>query len=332
MANCNEHFNEFNGKIRLTGNRRKELKGSRKELRRKIRKWFKENRPDETQPKFSGQGSMSTDTIINPIPRKLVEGKEEKTKLYYDVDDGIYFEGDKSVDERPDPATYHDWICQAVKGHTDTDPIDKNTCVRTVFADGHHIDNPIYYKEGDIPELAHKKEGYVESDPKAFTEWFNEKAENEPQLRNLVRYGKGWSDNMEFQNESKVMPSGLIMTILITKKAEYRKGRDDIALKETLVKIQSELQNEFACYRPTTPKGENLLKGYIQKDYFMKCLADFIDDAKKALQEKNIRKATESWRKHLSERFPLGEDKDDTSNSSAGLGTIILPTTRPYAE
>jgi len=112
----------------------------------------------------------------------------------------------------------------------------------------------------------------------------------------------------------------------------HRNARDDIALKETLVNIQAALQNNFACYRPTTPKGENLLEGYAHKDYFMNWLAAFIDDAKKALQEKNIRKATELWCKHLSDRFPLGEDKDETSNSSAGLGALIQPTTKPYAE
>jgi hypothetical protein len=332
MANCNQHFGSFNDAIRLTDARRKSLKVSRKELRNKVRSWFKKNKPEESQPKFSGQGSMSMDTIINPIPRKVIEDKEEKTKLYYDVDDGIYFEGDKSVQDRPTPATYHNWIYEAVKGHTNTDPIDKNTCVRTIFADGHNIDQPIYYKKGSIPELAHKRDNYIESDPKDFTEWFNGKADINYQLRRLVRYGKGWCDNREFLNESKAMPSGLIMTILITENVVYRDGRDDIALKETLVNIQSKLFAEFVCKRPTTPKGENLLEGYTQKDYFMKCLSDFIDDAKKALQEKNFRKATELWRKHLSDRFPLGEDKDDASSESKGLGTIIPPTTKPYAE
>lgn len=332
MANCNEHFGTFNDAIRLTDARRKSLKVSRKELRNKVRSWFKKNKPEEAQPKFSGQGSMSMDTIINPIPRKVIEDKVEKTKLYYDVDDGIYFEGDKGIEDRPTPATYHNWVYEAVKGHTNTDPIDKNTCVRTIFADGHNIDQPIYYKKGAIPELAHKRDNYIESDPKAFTEWFNEKADINPQLRRLVRYGKGWCDNREFLNDSKAMPSGLIMTILITENVVYREGRDDIALKETLINIQSKLLTEFVCKRPTTPKGENLLESYSQEEYFMKCISDFIDDAKKALQEKNFRKATELWRKHLSDRFPLGEDKDDTSSTSAGLGTIIPPTTKPYAE
>ncbi|MDD3875559.1 MAG: hypothetical protein PHT69_03000 [Bacteroidales bacterium] len=332
MANCNEHFKEYNEKIRLTDARRKSLKGSRKELRKKVRKWFDENKPNENKPKFSGQGSMSMDTIINPIPRKITENGEEKTVLYYDVDDGIYFQGDKDPKYRATPTTYHNWIYEAVEGHTDKDPIDKNTCIRTLFADGHNIDQPIYYKKGETPELAHKRDGWIESDPKEFTDWFNDLAEKEPQLRKLVRYGKGWADKREFENNGKPMPSGLILAILIAENAVYRKDRDDVALKETLLAIQRKLNIFFECKRPTTPKGENLFKDYTHKDYFMDCLAKFINDATKALQEKNFYRATEYWRKHLSDRFPLGEDKDDTSNSSAGLGAMIPPTTKPYAE
>lgn len=332
MANCNEHFKEFNEKIRLTDARRKSLKASRKELRSRVKNWFRENKPDEPQPKFAGQGSMLMDVIINPIPRKVKKGTEEKTILYYDVDDGIYFVGDKEAKDRSTPTDYHNWVYQAVKGHTDQDPVDKNACIRTLFADGHNIDQPIYYKKGDVPELAHKRDGWIPSDPKAFADWFNELAAKEPQLRLLVRYGKGWFDKREFENESKPMPAGIILTILFAENAVYRKDRDDIALKETLMVVHSKLQREFVCNRPTTPKGENLLKDYAHRDYFMQCMVDFIEDAKKALQEKNFRKSTELWRKHLSDRFPLGEDKDDTSNSSTGLGSIIPPTTKPYAQ
>lgn len=105
MANCNEHFQKYNGEIRLTDARRKNLKGSRKELRRKVRKWFKENKPDDPQPKFSGQGSMSMDTIINPLPRTIKDGNEETKVLYNDVDDGIYFEGDEDAKDRHSTAT-----------------------------------------------------------------------------------------------------------------------------------------------------------------------------------------------------------------------------------
>lgn len=331
MANCNTYFNEFNEDIRLTNARRKSLKKSRKELRNKVRKWFKENKPYEETPKFSGQGSMSMDTIINPIPRKITQNNKEIKVYLYDVDDGIYFIGDKSAENRATPSTYHSWVYMAVKGHTETDPIDKNTCIRTTFSDGHHIDQPIYYKKGDIPELAHKRDGWIESDPLAFTEWFNSKADINPQLRRLVRYAKAWSDFREFVNESKPMPSGLILTILIAENAVYRTDRDDIALKETLQAIQYKLKRSFQCNRPTTPVGENLLANYNHKDYFLKCLDNFVKDATKALEERNIRRSTELWRKHLGDRFPLGEDKDENTTSSAGLASIIPPITKPFA-
>ena len=211
MANCNEHFIEFTDKIKLTKTRKKDLKRSRRDLRKKVRNWFKKNKPENEKPRFDGQGSMSNDTIINPIVRKIMVEGVEKNLLKYDVDDGIYFIGEKEVVDRPTPSTYHSWVYQAVQGHTETDPIDKDTCIRTIFSDGHNIDQPIYYKKGDKPELAHKKRGYIESDPLEFTQWFNEKADKNPQLRRLVRYGKAWIDYREFVNSQKKMPRWLII-------------------------------------------------------------------------------------------------------------------------
>ncbi len=331
MANCNKHFIDFNSTIRLTDARRKSLKTSRDELRRKVKKWFQENKPEETIPEFRGQGSMSVDTIINPIRRIIeIDGKEQEL-LKYDVDDGIYFIGDLDEEDRPSPATYHRWIYDAVQGHTAIDPIDKNTCIRTIFANGRNIDQPIYYEKDGISQLAHKKDGWIISDPQAFTDWFQEKVNENSQLRKLVRYGKAWLDNRDYQNASTPMPSGFVLTILIAENAVFRNGRLDIALKETLLEIQRKLQKSFVCYRPTSPEGENLLADYNHKDYFMKCLAKFIEDATDALKESNLRKATLLWQAHLSDRFPLGEDKEDESSSSSGLGSIIPPTTRPYS-
>lgn len=332
MANCNKHFLEFNEKIRLTDARRKDLTKSLKELRKKIRKWIKENKPNEEQPKFWSQGSMAMDTIINPIPRRITLENEEKIVLYYDVDDGIYFIGEKEQKDRATPATYHKWIYAAVQGHTEIHPIDKNTCIRTLFADGHNIDQPIYYKKGSIPELAHKRDGWIDSDPLAFSEWFNSRADKYPQLRRLVRYGKAWSDFIEFVNENPQMPCGLILTILIAENAVYREDRDDIAFKETMLAIYNKLNIHFECRRPTTPIGENLLLNYKYKVYFMRCLENLVADATNALQAQNTRKATELWRKHLSFRFPLGEDKEESKNNTSNLASLIPPTTKPFAQ
>jgi len=329
MADCNTQFKTFNSEIKLTDARCKSLKRSRGDIRKKIKDFFSKNKPDKIQPKFAGQGSLIMDTIINPIPRyKNVDGVE-KQELYYDVDDGIYFIGDQNQGDRDSINDYHKWVCDAIDGHTDTPVEDKDTCVRTVFADGHNIDNPIYYRQNDTPELAHKKLGWIFSDPKAFSDWFLALVKEHPQLRRLVRCLKAWADKMDFDTSSKEMPPGIVLTILAAKYATYN-DRMDIALKETLVNIEAALNDEFSCNRPTTPAGENLLANYSHKDYFMKCLSDFIAEAKSALSEPNERKATQLWRKYLSDRFPLGEDKIQEQNKNLNALGAIAMSSRPY--
>lgn len=333
MANCHSIFIEYNGAITLVTSKKKSLKGSRKELRRKIRKFFEEEKPDEIKPKFKGQGSWETNTTIEPIPRIVEVDGKKKSLLYYDVDDGVYFIGEEEIKDRKSIQTYHDWIYDAVKDHTDKDPIDKNTCVRVMFADGHNIDLPIYYKKGDTPELAHKRDGWVFSDPKEFAEWFNKKADKDEQLRRIVRYLKGWKDYREFCREDKSFPSGLVLSVLAANNF-YANTRDDIAFKETLINIEAALSQKFECKMPTTPVGENLLSKYTQKDYFLEQLRNLIKDAKKALEESNQKKSCEYWQKHLGDRMPcnLAEDKDESASASIGLASLIPASTKPWGQ
>lgn len=329
MANSHSLFTEFNKTIRLSEAKRKKLRKSRKSLRKKIRKFFKEEKPNEISPKFKMQGSMIMDTIVEPIPRVEIEYGEEKTKLYYDVDDGIYFIGD--IEDRKSEQTYHNWIVQAVTGHTNTPPVDKPTCVRVIFSDGRNIDLPIYFKHDDIPELAHRIKKYMDSDPLAFINWFNDKVKGKPQLIRIIRFLKAWRDFRQFTRKDKKMPSGFILTILACENY-YANDRDDIALKETLMLIQNKLQRKFECLRPTAPAGENLFDDYNEKDYFMKCLSNFIEDGKAALKEKNYKRSCEKWQKHFGDRFPcsLAKDEEESNENSASLASVASRS-RPWA-
>jgi len=329
MANCHDLFTEFNSIIRLKDSKRKSLKKSRKSLRDKIRKYFDEEKKDETKPKFHSQGSFALDTIVEPIPEEVEENGVEKTLLYYDIDDGVYFIGD--IEKRKSVQTYHNWIVDAIDGHTNTPPIDKNTCVRTVFADGHHIDMPIYFKEeGKTPELAHRAKGWIESDPKAFQDWFEGKVKDNTQLRRIVRYLKAWSNYRRTQRADKPMISGFILTILAAN--HYLSNeRDDIAFKETLVLIKTKLDSSFTCYRPTVPTNEDLLANYGHKGYFMDCLQKLIDSAITALKEPNQKKSCEHWQKHFGDRFPCGlaKDEDEKDNLSKSFVTTASAS-RPW--
>ena len=320
MANNHDQFIAFNNTIAISQAKKDTLIGNRTTLREVIRKYFDDNKPNEKKPKFQSQGSFVMKTTVNPI----TEWSEEDNKyLYkYDIDDGVYFIGEES--DRKTVSTYHNWIYDAVKDHTGKGAIDKNTCIRVSYADGHHIDLPIYFKiKGDktIPQLAHKSKDWIDSDPKEFADWFNGKVDLKQQLRRIVRYLKAWCDYRNTQNSSVKMPSGFIMTILAANNISYN-DRDDIAFKETLENIQKEIDKnhggKFECKRPTTPKDENLFEDYsdTKRDYFLSQLDSFITSARQATSGTNPKESCLKWQKHFGDRFSCSTAKDENEQSN----------------
>ena len=297
MANCHTLFLNFNTVIALDSTRKGKLRTSRDAVRERIRRFFRDEQ-NGFLPKFHGQGSFMMNTIIYPL-----DGE-------FDVDDGIYF----LVDQKPvySVSTFHDWIYKAVDGHTQQKPVDKQTCVRLIYAGQYHLDLPIYYViEGQCPRLAHKGKGWIDSDPREFIKWFNQQADKDSQLKRIVRYLKAWSDY-----RAGDLPSGLIFTILAANNISFH-DRDDVALYQTLVNIKNSLDGWFVCYRPTTPKGEDLLANYSKtnKDYFLGQLGSFIESAEKALSDKTSQKdACKAWQRHFGDRFPCDLAKDATDS------------------
>lgn len=331
MAVLHKEFITFNREIRLSDSRKESLRISRNNLRKQIRKWFEENRPKELQPKFRSQGSIEMNTANNPIP---LYDEDDIKLLKYDIDDGIYFIEKAGEDNKRSIETWHDWIFQAVENYTSIPPIRKSTCIRVIFADGHHIDLPIYYKMDDKIKLAHKTKGWIESDPKKFFKWFRE--EKNAQLERIVRYFKAWKNYREFYNSSLKLPSGFELTILATNNY-IEDDNDDFAFRETVRKINIELNKPdgFKCIRPTTPEGENVFEGYSEsrRTNFLNTLSNLLKDLDKARDEKNFRNASEILRDNqFGNRFPWGEDKDEEVKSKE-LGAVICSASivpKPY--
>ena len=92
------------------------------------------------------------------------------------------------------------------------------------------------------------------------------------------------------------------------------------------------LKGNFNCVMPTTPK-DDLFDEYDQtrKDNFMNNLADFIADARKAIdEEKNQFRASRLWQKHLGNTyFPDGEDVNEDTTDASKLSQTI-GSARPY--
>lgn len=287
--NCHKLFLDYNNNLEVTPSKKESLKKARKALRKKIRDYFKLYHPEYT-PKFKTQGSHEIGVMIRT--------KEDEC----DLDDGVYFLRKPDVTS----TTLQSWVYEAVKDHTTGGEEHRKKCIRVIYLNDYHIDLPVYYKEeGDLhPSLAIKNEGFNQSDPKEFIEWF--KGIKTLQLVRIIRYLKGWGDHVRHN-----MLSGLAFTVL-AKKNNYEDERDDIALYEVLKKIKADLKDKWECIIPATPGDDVIAKhdGSFQMRFFG-ALDDFIDDAKKAIDETCEKRAAALWAKHLGERFPEGSECDE---------------------
>ncbi|MDD4962009.1 MAG: CBASS cGAMP synthase, partial [Candidatus Marinimicrobia bacterium] len=235
--NTHDLFQKFNKTIKLDTSKKESLEKSREALREKIKKHFDDN--GWNKPEFKSQGSFDLNTIINPL-----DGK-------YDLDDGVYYTC--SLQERKSEVAYHNRIINAVDGHA-SKTLNKNTCVRVIFSDGHHIDLPSYWKENSFstPKLAHMTKGFIDSDPEAFKKWLNNQisiTNKTGQLKRIIRYLKAWKDYREYTNNSIKLLSGFILTILACNNFKEN-AQDDVALKNTVEAIYNSLSFYFVCYRP----------------------------------------------------------------------------------
>lgn len=354
MADIHNLFQEFNSTIRLTEERRHALLTARNDLRKRVKTGFEmmqQSLPTVHNLEFQTQGSFIMDTIINPISED------------YDLDDGIYFLGNRSRQERPPTNDFHDFVVHCI---TNNNPYvnkvkDKDTCVRVYYKEGYaylfenkmgslpsgfHIDMPIYYAGSKkSPDLAHLKKSWITSDPIEFIKWFEDKVQSnfkseflyerkiysaeydawrdsirkdDAQLRRIVRYLKAWCDY-----KGGDMPCGIILTILA---ADNYTGnqRDDIALRDTLINIQTALKKEFVCRRPTTPVGENLLTGYEHEAHFMAQLSSFVEAAKQGINEGNQKRACGKWQSQFGNRFSCASAMDFDENAASYKAPAVI--------
>nr|WP_307141521.1 nucleotidyltransferase [Siphonobacter sp. SORGH_AS_1065] len=241
-----------------------------------------------------------------------------------DLDDGVYFFREPDVTS----TTLQEWVWDAVDGYTSTTPEHRKKCIRSIFEKDYEIDHPVYYKvEGREYRLAVKNSGWRDDDPKAMVDWFSGKKDKEGRLVRLVKYEKAWCDNIR-----SYMPSGLAMTILISNALDNitLNERDDISLRDVLNEIKKTLDNKFECIVPVTPK-DDLFAHFdeTRKEKFLTALTNFLDDANKAIREENQLKSSKLWKKHLGDRFPDGEDKEEKSKLRSSI-VVGAYTSNPW--
>lgn len=300
MANIHGLFTAFNNEITLTTAKSDSLRTSRDALRSEIKTWFSDH--DKEQPRFCWQGSFAMKTTVNPL-----------SNGDYDIDDGVYLSGYSTLDttEWPATTTVHNWFKNAVTGQTKADPINKDTCIRVIYASGYHVDLPIYIEKDDSIYLAHKSKGWIISDPKAFRDWFVKKVkDNGEQLRRLVKYLKAW------KNYNDVPLKGIEITILAANHFCVYEGHDEKSLRDTVQAIITSLNNSFTCYKPVTPY-ENLFAGVT--DTKEKNIIDALSSLKialdNAINEEDPSVASDYMINQFGSRFPKGEPLDESKTT-----------------
>ena len=305
MANCNNLFQDFDTNLGITDTKRQNMIRSRKDLEERIKKHFREKHNHLT-PKFYIQGSYKMKTMIRTVDDDC------------DMDLGVYFF------PKPDetPTTLQKWIKEAVEDATDTPPMHKKKCIRVRYkgennpARRYHIDIPVYYRDSEMttnsPYLGLKDEGWQQSDPKKFRQWYNDKKDDDNQLTRLVRYLKAWANH----KKDVFMPKGVTLTVLAANYLRTKSDRDDEALYETLRSIKASLDVYFYCQMPVTP-FDNLLAAFDveRRRKFLEVLQAFIDDAKKALDNECQYEASQLWQKHLGKRFPDGKKIENSQEA-----------------
>lgn len=319
MANCHDNFvkdregqDSFEKAITISESEKERLIKGRNSLRDKIRNYFKDKEKVKGS-KFHGQGSYSMNTLLSPVA----------SGIEYDLDDGIYLDLTDYKNEIPAPTTIHAWILDAVKDHTSIPPVDKDSCVRVVYKDDYHIDLPTYMVLGgwDNPTgkyLLAKKSGWVPASAKDVTEWFNNKAKENPQLRRIVKYAKAWGDYRQHSNSQTFIPSGLTLTVVFAE--EYvSDNRDDISFTETSRAVKNRLEFSKVIDKPIkgTPESEDLGSSkYISETQWKKFydeLDNLVSRCDEALDEESQEEAAKIWRKLFGDRFPIYKDTEDKS-------------------
>lgn len=309
MANLHSSFLEFYDALQIVKTKRDQIIRSHNNLRELIKKEFSAKHPEYTIG-FWIQGSWKMGTTIRTNDDEC------------DLDDGFYITPEPKVTS----TTVKNWVKEAVDNATDAGASHKNKCIRVQYKGGYHIDIPVYVKSSfdkpwEHPKLATRDDGYMLSDPKELCDWFKEKKKNNDQLVRIISYMKAWSDDVR-----QSMPPGLALTILAAEN-QVKNERDDVALLETLKTIRNKLNALFVCRVPATPR-DNVLEDF--SDRKAQIMAEFdriIDYGEKAIDEKNMLKASKQWRHALGDRFPEAEDKDDPEmrlNELRSLSNTVL--------
>lgn len=252
---CNSEMTNFHrDSVTLSKNQQGEMRTRRNAGRTRLENGLIEAK--KPQPKeVESQGSYMMRTMVQDDAND------------YDIDDGAYFASDDLKDDAGaalTPKAARQRVCDALSwdGRLKHEATVKPNCVRQVYAEGYHIDVPVYRivktndENGDPVEHYELASGdqWTRSDARAVTRWFNglvgelNAGESDgSQMRRVTKLTKKFARRASWKKKTT---SGISITKLVADHFQSSADRDDKALRETWKAIDKKLQKSTEIDHP----------------------------------------------------------------------------------
>lgn len=336
--NCNAEMSAYHrDKVTLSLNQQRDMRSHRDAGRTRLGNGL--DTASKPQPReVRSQGSYQM--------RTMVQDPEND----YDIDDGAYFRHDDLKDDEGlhlSPLAARQRVCDALKwdGRFNQEAEVKNNCVRQAYAEGYHIDVPVYRimvvkdSQGDETERYELASGeaWVISDARAVTRWFNNKVKqlngndgelsegqaDGSQLRRVAKLSKKFARRADWKAKTT---SGITITKLVVDHFVASADRDDTALRETWKQINSALIWSTQVAHPVVDKNlaEN---GDDQVTHFRACLRAALD-ALAVLDKDDCTRAQarEAWDDVFDTSFFSDQPDPDAAKKAAVGGSVMQVT------
>lgn len=297
MANLQDAFQKFHGKIAVSTGNKIVLRMALDSIRSQIREYFRDALHLQV-PKFRSQGAYAINTLVNPIFGEI------------NIDDGVYLQHIDPQDDRkwPTAAVVRQLLVDAIDSHNRSIVTEKRACVRLRVIGLYNLDLPVYGVLRGSSMLALKGEdGWMHSNPQDLIQWFNSYITlYGEQLRRIIRYVKAWADFQSLKN--RPMPGGFVLSVLAARHFQDDL-RDDVALAYTFKVISNAVIPYFSVPNPVNVNeelAEHLSLSQIK--HFYAAIEEATAIAISAIRMDDAREASILWRKLFGNRFPLSSD------------------------
>jgi hypothetical protein len=253
MYDLHNKLNEYyNSELRLKEAERNKLREYKRlnveRVKNGINTINSEENKSYPQPEVVEQGSIAMHTANNHPDND------------YDIDVALIFPSDGVSNSALEVRKLVEKAVKKSHGNFSREPEARTNAVTVWYAEGYHVDFAIHRKSegfwGD--KIEHGGAEWTERDPRAITNWFNSSVSSlapsglfgvtaeKDQLRKIVRFLKRFSKS----RTSWSLPGGLVISALAVECFQSDSPRDDIALYQTIVRINNRLKYNTSVQNP----------------------------------------------------------------------------------